>query len=63
MAITEKAKIYYNVWCCAYQRRYAAKLAQDWERYEREHQTLLMCLNMKDARWVVFNTEKPRYLD
>jgi len=62
MKLSEKAKIYYNVWCCAYRRRYAAKLAQDWERYDGEHQTLLMCLNMKDAKWSQFDTEKPKHL-
>jgi hypothetical protein len=29
--MTEKDKIFYNVWCCAYRRRYAAKLKQDWD--------------------------------
>jgi len=58
--ITEKAKIYYNVWCCAYRRRYEAKLKQDWELYEREHQTLLMCLTI--AKWNKFDTEKPKHL-
>jgi len=62
MALSEKATIYYNVWCCAYQRRHAAKLAHDWNRYDREHQTLLMCLNMKDAKWYQFDTEKPKHL-
>jgi len=62
MAVSEKAKIFKNVWCCAYQRRYAAKLKGDWELYDREHQTLLMCLNMKDAKWWSFDTEKTRYL-
>lgn len=60
MNLSEKAKIYYNVWCCAYQRRYAAKLAKDWYRYDGEHQTLLMCLKMKDAKWCQFDTEKPK---
>jgi hypothetical protein len=58
--MTEKDKIFYNVWCCAYQRRYNAKLKQDWELYWREHQTLLMCL--KIAEWTTFDTEKPNYL-
>ena len=61
MSISEKAKIYYNVWCCAYQRKYNAKLKKDWELYDREHQTILMCLNMKDAKWWEFDTEKPKY--
>lgn len=63
MKLSEKAKIYYNVWCCAYQRRYDAKLVQDWQRYDGEHQTLLMCLNMKDAKWCQFDSEKPKHLD
>lgn len=60
MTISDKAKIYYNVWCCAYQRRHAAKCKGDWELYNREHQTLLMCLGM--AKWTTFDTEKPNYL-
>jgi hypothetical protein len=56
MTLTEKAKIYKNVWCCAFQRRYAAKVKGDWQLYDREHQTLLMCL--KIAKWTVFDTEK-----
>lgn len=58
MALSEKAKIYYNVWCCAYRRRYEAKIKQDWGLYDREHSTLLMCLNMKDAKWVKFDSDK-----
>lgn len=62
MALSEKSKIYYNVWCCAYRRRYFAKCKGDWELYDREHQTLLMCLRMKNAKWTTFDTEKPNYL-
>ena len=51
MQLTEKAKIYKYVWQCAYQRRHNAKLKKDWNLYNREHQTILMCLNMKDAKW------------
>lgn len=58
MAISEKSKIYYSVWCCAYQRRYNAKIKQDWSLYDREHSTLLMCLNMKDVKWTEFDTNK-----
>ena len=58
--MTEKDKIFYDVWKCAYRRRYAAKLKQDWELYNREHQTLLMCL--KIATWTTFDSEKPHYL-
>ena len=60
MSLTEKDKIFFNVWSCAYRRRYAAKLKQDWELYNREHQTLLMCLNI--AKWNNFDSEKPHYL-
>jgi hypothetical protein len=55
MSLTEKDRIFYNVWCCAYRRRYAAKLKQDWELYDREHQTLLMCLRI--AKWNKFDSE------
>ena len=58
MALSEKAKIYYNVWCCAYQRRYNAKVKGDWDLYNREHETILMCLNMKGARWIKWQGEK-----
>jgi hypothetical protein len=58
--MTEKDKIFYDVWKCAYRRRYAAKQTQNWELYQREHQTLLMCLNI--AKWTTFDTEKPQYL-
>ena len=60
MTLTEKAQIYKNVWTCAYRRRHAAKCEGDWNLYQREHQTLLMCL--KIAKWTVFDTEKERYL-
>ncbi len=63
MTLTEKARIFKNVWCCSFQRRYAAKLKGDWELYDREHQTILMCLNMKDAKWWSFDTEKTKHLD
>jgi hypothetical protein len=58
MALSEKAQIYRNVWCCAYQRRYNAKVLEDWELYNREHETVLMCLNMKDSRWYKFDSDK-----
>jgi len=58
--MTEKDKIYYNVWCCAYRRRFKAKLKGDWDLYWREHDTLLMCL--KIAKWIKFDTEKPKHL-
>jgi hypothetical protein len=58
MALSDKAKIYYNVWCCSYRRRYNAKVRDDWDLYWREHDTLLMCLNMKGARWIKWAGEK-----
>jgi len=59
MSISEKAKIYYNVWCCAYQRRH---LYRGTPREQREHDTIVMCLQMKDAKWYQFDTEKPKHL-
>lgn len=59
--MNEKAKIYYNVWCCAYQRRYEAKVAGDWKRYDREHETILMCL--KIVEWTKFDSEKTKFLN
>jgi hypothetical protein len=56
----EKDKIYFNVWCCAHRRRYDAKMKQDWELYEREHDTVLMCLRI--AEWYKFDTDQPHYL-
>ena len=58
--MTEKDKIFCDVWKCAYRRRYAAKQTQNWDLYNREHQTLLMCL--KIAKWTTFDSEKPHYL-
>jgi hypothetical protein len=58
--MTEKKQIYHNVWCCAHRRRYDAKMKQDWNLYDREHQTLLMCLNI--AKWIKFDTEKKKNL-
>jgi hypothetical protein len=58
--MTEKEKIYRNVWSCAYQRRYNAKMIQDWDLYDREHSTLLMCLHI--AKWSKFDTESNKFL-
>jgi len=60
MTLTERAKIYYNVWCCAYQRRYNAKIKGNWQLYDREHSTILMCLNMKNAKWIEYDSDKKR---
>jgi hypothetical protein len=46
MELSEKAKIYYNVWCCAYQRRH---MYRGTLREYGEHATILMCLKMKDG--------------
>lgn len=62
MTLTEKAQIYKNVWCCAFRRRHEAKLKKDWDRYQGEHETLLMCLKMKDAKWCFFDSEKTNHL-
>lgn len=56
MNSTEKKKIYRNVWNCAYRRRYMYKGTS---RELREHETLLMCLNI--AKWWQFDSEKPNY--
>ena len=60
MSHSEKDKIFRDVWQCAYQRRYNAMVKGDWGLYEREHQTILMCL--KIAKWTTFDTDKRRYL-
>ena len=60
MTLTEKQKIYQNVWCCAHRRRYNAKIAGDWELYDREHETIRMTLNI--AKWYKFDTEGRKYL-
>ena len=60
MSLTEKQQIYYNVWSCAYQRRYMYR--HDPQRYEGEHSTILMCLQMKDAKWWHFDTEGKKFL-
>jgi hypothetical protein len=57
--MTEKSKIYYNVWCNAYQRR---TIYKGTDREYREHETVCMCLDMKDVKFYQFDTEKPRYL-
>jgi hypothetical protein len=57
MISKEKAQIYRNVWFCAYQRRHNAKMKGDWNLYDREQKTILMCLNMKNAKWWKFEGE------
>ena len=60
MSLSEKVKIYKNVWSCAYRRRHIAKCEGNWELYDHEHQTVLMCLKM--AKWIIFDTEKRKIL-
>jgi len=55
---SEKSKIYFSVWCCAYQRRYNAKIEENWDLYYREHETILMCLSI--AKFYKFDSDKPK---
>jgi len=57
--VTDKSKIFYNIWCCAYQRRWIYKGT---DREHREHETVRMCLDMKDVTFYKFDSEKPHYL-
>jgi hypothetical protein len=57
MALSEKAQIYFNVWCCAHQRRHNAKVVEDWDLYLREQETVLMSLKMKGAKWTKWTGE------
>jgi len=59
MEITEKVKIFRNVWCCAYQRRW---IYNGTEREHREHETVRMCLDMKNTKFYEFDSEKTNYL-
>jgi len=58
--VTEKDKIFRDVWCGAYQRRYNAMVKKDWELYRREQDTILMCLSI--AKWTTFDSEKSKHL-
>ena len=58
MTLSEKDKIFRNVWQCAYQRRYNAMVEGNWPLYHREHETLLMCLGI--AKWITFDSEKTK---
>ena len=51
--ITEKDKIFKNVWCCAYQREY---MYRGTKRGERERETVKMCLNI--AKWERFQEDR-----
>ena len=57
--MNEKSKIFYSVWHCAYRRR---GLYKGTDREHGEHETVRMCLDMKDVIFYRFDTEKPRYV-
>ena len=57
--MNEKSKIFFDVWKSAYRRRGTYKGT---EREHREHETVRMCLDMKDVKFYQFDTEKPRYV-
>ena len=57
--MTEKSKIFYDIWKCAYRRR---SLYKGTPREHREHITVRMCLKMKDVKFYQFDTEKPHYV-
>ncbi len=57
--MTDKSKIFYSIWKCAYQRR---GIYKGTVREHREHETVRMCLDMKDVKFYQFDTEKPNYL-
>lgn len=57
--MNEKSKIFYDIWKSAYQKR---TLYKGTDREHREHETVRMCLDMKDVKFYVFDTEKPHYL-
>ena len=58
--MNEKSKIFYDIWKSAYQRR---TLYKGTDREHREHETVRMCLDMKDVKFYQFDTEKPKHLD
>jgi hypothetical protein len=60
MESTEKKQIFYNVWSCAYRRR---SMYARTPREQKEHETVLMCLQMKDAKWWSFDSEKTKHLN
>lgn len=57
--MTDKSKIFYDIWKCAYQRR---TLYRGTNRKHREHETARMCLDMKDVKFYQFDTERPHYI-
>jgi hypothetical protein len=57
--MNEKSKIFYSVWHCAYRRR---TLYKGTPREHREHETVRMCLDMKDVQFYRFDTERTKYV-
>jgi len=57
--MNERSKIFFNVWKCAYQRRW---LYKGTPREHREHETVRMCLDMSETTFYQFDTHKTRYL-
>ena len=57
--MNEKSKIFYDIWKSAYPRR---TIYKGTDREHREHETVRMCLDMKDVKFYQFDTEKPHYL-
>ena len=57
--MTEKSRIFYDIWKCAYQRR---GLYRGTDREHREHETVRMCLDMKGVKFHKFDSEQPHYL-
>lgn len=56
--MTEKDKIYFNIWCCAYRR---AQQYKNTQRYEREWETVQMTL--KIAKWWKYEEDRRTVLD
>lgn len=57
--MNDKSKIFYNIWCNAYQRR---TIYKGTPREHREHETVRMCLDMKDVQFYKFDTERTKYV-
>jgi hypothetical protein len=57
--MNNKSKIFFDIWKCAYQRR---GLYKGTDREHREHETVRMCLDMKDVKFYQFDSERPQYL-
>ena len=57
--MNDKSKIFFDIWKCAYNRR---TLYKGTAREHREHETVRMCLDMKDTKFYQFDTERPHYI-